>query len=349
MRLKRSLWLGLLALALVWLALFAYDRRQGPTGGWLARAGLEPRFAQVDGLRLRYVRAGRGSPVLLLHGFSSSLYTWREVLPGLALRHDVVALDFPGFGGSEIPADLSPERLRRAALGLARQLELRRPAVVGHSMGGAVAAALSTDPELAPTRVAVIDAATFAMGPETRPRMVQLMSRPIVAGLLDLLPLRRLTALMALREVFDDDRHVTPELVDEYVAPARRPGFTAAMLSLLRANAEVEAEIPRRWAASACRPWCCGGATTGGSRSRTRRSTARPARRRGSWCSSAAATCRRRSTRPKPCESCRSSWIRRSSPPQPEPQPGSAPPPPPPGTPTTHGHGRRALVSYRTP
>ena len=250
MRLKRSLWLGLLALALVWLALFAYDRRQGPTGGWLARAGLEPRFAQVDGLRLRYVRAGRGSPVLLLHGFSSSLYTWRDVLPGLALRHDVVALDFPGFGASEIPADLSPERLRRAALGLARQLELKRPAVVGHSMGGAVAAALSTDPELAPTRGAVIDAATFAMGPETRPLMVQLMSRPIVAGLHDLLPLRRLTALMALREVFDDDRHVTPELVDEYVAPARRPGFTAAMLSLLRANAEVEAEIPRRWAAS---------------------------------------------------------------------------------------------------
>ncbi len=250
MRHRRPIWSGLLALALAWLALFAYDRRQGPTGGWLARAGLEPRFTQVDGLRLRYVRAGQGSPVLLLHGFSSSLYTWRDVLPGLARSHDVVALDFPGFGGSQIPADLSPERMRRAALGLARQLGLTRPAVVGHSMGGAVAAALSSDPELDPSRVAVIDAATFAMGPASRPRMVQLMSRPLVAGLVDLLPLRRLTTLVALREVFHDDGRVTRELVDEYVAPVRRPGFTAAMLSLLRANAAVEAEIPRRWAAS---------------------------------------------------------------------------------------------------
>lgn len=250
MRLKRSLWLGLLALALAWLALFAYDRRQGPTGGWLARAGLAPRFAQVDGLRLRYVRAGQGSPVLLLHGFSSSLYTWREVLPGLARQHDVVALDFPGFGESQIPADLSPERLGRAALGLARQLELERPALVGHSMGGAVAAALSSDPELDPASVAVIDAATFAMGPETRPGMVQLMSRPAVAGLLELLPLRRLTTLIALREVFHDDGRVTAERVDEYVAPVRRPGFTAAVLSLLRADGEVEAAIPRRWAAA---------------------------------------------------------------------------------------------------
>ena len=250
MRHRRPIWLGLLALALAWLALFAYDRRQGPTGGWLAQAGLEPRFAEVDGLRLRYVRAGQGSPVLLLHGFSSSLYTWRDVLPGLARSHDVVALDFPGFGGSQIPADLSPERMRRAALGLARQLGLQRPAVVGHSMGGAVAAALSSDPELDPSRVAVIDAATFAMAPGHRPRMVQLMSRPLVAGLLDLLPLRRLTTLLALREVFHDDGHVTAALVDEYVAPVRRPGFTAAMLSLLSANAAVEAEIPRRWAAS---------------------------------------------------------------------------------------------------
>jgi pimeloyl-ACP methyl ester carboxylesterase len=250
MRLKRASLVGLLVLALALAGLALYDRQQGPTGGWLAQAGLEPRFEQVDGLRLRYVRTGRGSPVLLLHGFSSSLFTWRDVLPGLARQHDVVALDFPGFGGSDIPAGLSPERLRRAALGLARQLGLKRPAVVGHSMGGAVAAALSSDPELDPARVAVIDAATFAMGPEARPRMVQLMSRPLVAGLLDLLPLRRLTTSMALREVFYDDGRVTSELVDEYVAPVRRPGFTAAMLSLLRANAAVEDEIPRRWAAS---------------------------------------------------------------------------------------------------
>jgi pimeloyl-ACP methyl ester carboxylesterase len=249
-RLKRASLVGLLVVALVLAALALYDRQQGPTGGWLAQAGLEPRFEQVDGLRLRYVRAGQGSPVLLLHGFSSSLFTWRDVLPGLASQHDVVALDFPGFGGSEIPADLSPERMRRAALGLAQRLGLARPALVGHSMGGAVAAALSSDPALDPRRVALIDAATFAMGTENRPPMVRLVGTPRVGSLTDLLPVRRLTTTLALRQVFFDGRLVTAERVDEYVAPLRRPGFTAAMLSLLRANAAVESEIPRRWAAT---------------------------------------------------------------------------------------------------
>jgi pimeloyl-ACP methyl ester carboxylesterase len=248
--LKRASLVGLLVVALVLAALAVYDRQQGPTGGWLAQAGLEPRFEQVDGLRLRYVRAGQGSPVLLLHGFSSSLFTWRELLPGLARQHDVVALDFPGFGGSQIPADLSPERLRRAARGLAQLLRLERPALVGHSMGGAVAAALSSDAALDPRRVVLIDAATFAMGPENRPPMVQLLSRPLVGSLTDLLPVRRLATLLALRQVFYDARLVTAERLDEYVAPLRRPGFSAATLSLLRANAAVEAEIPRSWAAA---------------------------------------------------------------------------------------------------
>jgi pimeloyl-ACP methyl ester carboxylesterase len=63
----------------------------------------------VAGCRLRYVRAGQGPAVVLVHGFGSSLATWKDVIPVLARGHEVVALDLPGFGFSDQPADLSVE------------------------------------------------------------------------------------------------------------------------------------------------------------------------------------------------------------------------------------------------
>ncbi len=245
---RRKLALLLAAALLAFGALSLYDRQQGPTGRWLRAAGLEERFADVDGLRLRYVRSGRGSPVLLLHGFSSSIFTWRHVLPALARQHDVVALDLPGFGGSQIPARLSPEMLAGAARGLVAQLGLRQPAIVGHSMGGAVAALLGSEPELGARRVALLDAATFALAAQDRPRLVRLVSRPAAAALLERLPLRRLSVWFGLREVFHDDGLVTAEVLDEYVAPLRRPGTTAALNSLLASGEQAAAVLPARWA-----------------------------------------------------------------------------------------------------
>ena len=60
-----------------------YDRPPATPGAWLARSGLEARFLTVGGHRLRYVRAGDGPAVVLVHGFASSLYTWKDVLPAL--------------------------------------------------------------------------------------------------------------------------------------------------------------------------------------------------------------------------------------------------------------------------
>ena len=107
-------------------ALAVYDRPPVAPGAWLAAAGLEARHETVDGHRLRYVRAGSGPAVVLVHGFASSLYTWKDVIPALAAGHDVVALDLPGFGQSDQPADLSFEDFPRAVLGLMDRLGIER-------------------------------------------------------------------------------------------------------------------------------------------------------------------------------------------------------------------------------
>ena len=46
-----------------------------PTGAWMARAGVSPRYVEAGGQRIRYVRRGSGRPLVLVHGFASSIYT----------------------------------------------------------------------------------------------------------------------------------------------------------------------------------------------------------------------------------------------------------------------------------
>jgi pimeloyl-ACP methyl ester carboxylesterase len=228
---RRATVLALLVLAALGIALAAYDRALVAPGAWLSAGLLDARYETVDGHRLRYVRAGAGPAVVLVHGFGSSIYTWKDVIPTLARGHDVVALDLPGFGQSEQPADLSFEDFPRAVLGLMRALGIERAALVGNSMGGATPAAAAGDEPERVSALVLIDAAGFNLGPSQRPGVVSLaMSR--AGWLLAFLPGQRLVVEASLRQVFHDESRVTPERVAEYLAAVRRPGTSSALRSL---------------------------------------------------------------------------------------------------------------------
>ena len=64
-------------------------------------------YLDLDGLRLHYVAAGDGEPVVLLHGWPTSSFLWRNVMPEIAKGNRVIALDLPGFGLSDKPLDVS--------------------------------------------------------------------------------------------------------------------------------------------------------------------------------------------------------------------------------------------------
>jgi len=66
-------------------------------------SGAAAKTAVVDGLRLAYRELGEGPPVLLLHGWPTSSFLWREVMRPIARANRVVALDLPGFGASDKP------------------------------------------------------------------------------------------------------------------------------------------------------------------------------------------------------------------------------------------------------
>lgn len=129
----------LLALALTGLVALLVDTVPGTTPAHRAE------YLRAGELRLRAVRAGKGEPtLLLLHGYGESLLAWQPMFDRLARKSRVIAVDLPGFGLSDKPP--TGYSLDRMTDRLADFLDrwTRGPViVVGHSLGGELAAALA--------------------------------------------------------------------------------------------------------------------------------------------------------------------------------------------------------------
>jgi pimeloyl-ACP methyl ester carboxylesterase len=197
----------------------------------MTAAGVTPRQETIDGLRIRYVRAGQGPPLVLLHGLASSIYTWKDVLPALAAGHDVVAVDLPGFGGSDVPERFDGPRAVGTVVTLMDRLRIPRASLVGNSLGGAVAVAMAARAPERVDRLVLVDAAGYNFKPADRPWILNLVAA-VPGSVAERVPLRPVVTL-GLRQVFHDRRLVTPQRIDEYVTPLRRPGAARMVRQIL--------------------------------------------------------------------------------------------------------------------
>lgn len=123
----------------------------------------QPITLKGNGVLLRGVRAGRGPAVVLLHGYGESLIAWRGVFDRLAASFDVTAFDLRGFGLSGKPySGYTTETMARDALAVLDDLGVGRAVLVGHSLGGTVAAAAAL---IAPQRVRALVLLAPAIAP----------------------------------------------------------------------------------------------------------------------------------------------------------------------------------------
>lgn len=188
-------------------------------------------FVELEGARVRYVDRGEGSPVVLVHGFASSLGNWDPVLPELAKHHRVIALDLKGFGWTDRPAgDYSPAAQARIVLGLLDRLGVDRAAFVGHSWGSSVVLAAALAAPKRVERIALYDAYVFE---EQLPTFFTMARAPGVGeALFELFYKERADERITL--AFHDPDFVTEEFVEYVSAMLDRPGTVAAALAAVR-------------------------------------------------------------------------------------------------------------------
>jgi pimeloyl-ACP methyl ester carboxylesterase len=182
---------------------------------------------------------GDGLPVLLLHGFPTSSYLWRDVQRDLEHRHRTLAADLLGLGSSERRADARYDLGSQAQL--LRQLlddcGVDKVAVVGHDIGGAVAVHLAA---LTPERVAALVLVDSPLHDDAWPvAQMQLLAAPVLGeaqlSLLRSTPGlgRRYLGLQLARGLRAGD--LDPRSLGHYSSPLLARGGPGGVLRLLRA------------------------------------------------------------------------------------------------------------------
>jgi pimeloyl-ACP methyl ester carboxylesterase len=220
-------------------------------------SAVEEFWMDMDGARLRYLRAGSGPPVVLLHGLLGYSFSWRYTIPALAPYATVYAPDMLGSGFSNRPAglDCSLRAVARRLVGLVENLGLSRFDLVGTSHGGAVAM-MAASQSLDSTAVGTPKIGKLVLVAPVNPYSAHgRWLAPFLGGRVGSALLRftapRATFLYgcALRRLYGDPNRIAPGTLAGYMAPLAIPGLFNYGFSVVRSwtedMKELEAILPQ--------------------------------------------------------------------------------------------------------
>jgi pimeloyl-ACP methyl ester carboxylesterase len=121
--------------------------------------GTQGKFADVNGVRIHYLVAGKGDPVVLLHGFAETSRMWLPLINELAKNHTVIAPDLRGYGGSAVPASgYTKAVMAQDVHALVSGLGYKSIGLVGHDIGLMVAYAYAAQYPAEVKRIVLMDA-----------------------------------------------------------------------------------------------------------------------------------------------------------------------------------------------
>lgn len=194
--------------------------------------GEDSKFVEVNGQAVHYTKQGTGRPLILVHGFAGSIYTWRHLIPLLTDHYTVYAYDVLGFGLSDKPPDgdydMGPHG--EFLIDFMDALGIPSAALVGHSMGGIIIAYASI---AAPEKVDALVMIEPGFYNDPGPAFLNYMFFP-----LDRIMARQFYT-RSMRErffmgSFYNKSLVTDEIIDAYMLPTRTPNALEAMTQMMR-------------------------------------------------------------------------------------------------------------------
>jgi pimeloyl-ACP methyl ester carboxylesterase len=214
----------------------------------------EERFVTIGGARMRYLQAGSGPPLILLHGLMGYSFSWRFTIPVLSQHATVYALDQLGTGFSDRPTDLDCRLCAMADrfLKFLDAVGLSSFDLLGTSHGGAVgmmaAALCATRPDLQ-LRKLILVAPVNPWSPHGR-RLAPFLGSPLGSTLfLRIVNHMQWTFPYWLARLYGDSKRIPPGTLEGYKAPVALPGSFEYGVGIVRHWTsdlrELERTIPK--------------------------------------------------------------------------------------------------------
>jgi 2-hydroxy-6-oxonona-2,4-dienedioate hydrolase len=190
-------------------------------------AGVAARDVTVLGFKLHYLEAGKGAPVVLLHGLGGDGSRWQPNIAPLAKDFHVFALDQIGFGQSDKPlANYHTGMLAEFLVDFLKAVGLPRASLVGNSMGASVALYTAVNYPDKVDRIVLADGGGFrnANTPPAPPTAETLRRRQLQNSV------TRQETRDFFNILFHDKSLVTDKMVDDQLAMRLRSAFTIARI-----------------------------------------------------------------------------------------------------------------------
>jgi pimeloyl-ACP methyl ester carboxylesterase len=205
---------------------------------------LQERWASLNGLKIRYIESGKENDrhILFIHGLGSSADRWVGIPKSLSANFHTVSLDLPGFGESDKPAsrDYTIESFRDIVTGLMSLLGINdgKTSIVGHSLGGYIAAEVAMLGEIQVEKLVLIDSSGMLKKP------TPLLEEYLVVAMNP--------TVDKVRNIFEqmvtDSTKIPLKLVESFIRRINLPNAKHAFKSTLEnsANTQLEREKLKR-------------------------------------------------------------------------------------------------------
>jgi pimeloyl-ACP methyl ester carboxylesterase len=219
-----SILLFVVLLGIIYFSIYSTKKAEYP---------ISKNFITINSHKINYIDRGVGIPLVFIHGYGASIYSWRKNLPILSKYYRVCALDLLGFGFSDKPLneDYSVNAYMKLIIQFMNALKIKKAVLIGHSLGGGIAVLTALKYPKRVKGLILIDAEAYAISP---PLMLRVAQLPVITSIIHHI-IGKWAIDISLKRSFYDQTFVTDELIENYYRPFRTNNGKIAPVKVLQA------------------------------------------------------------------------------------------------------------------